>query len=831
MSVIRSDQRISILRPAFNILKICGCWRPSKCYNRPRQIIYVFYTFFVCTLLYSFCISQFLNVILNVRTADDLSEGLYMFIASILACCKIVTLLINHKSIKILVRKLVKEPCKPEDDHESMIQNKFDKSMGSMTIYYTILVEITVVCMILSSVFTDFKDRKLLYSAWIPFDYTTSNLYYIVYLHQVVALIGTSLLNVACDVIVCGLLVHACSQQEILKYRLKGMIEKSNANMGKIVRFHDYLYGYAAMVQEKFKVIIGVQLVSSTLVVCFIMYKLTNTPMSSKYLQFVLYMACMMSQIFFYCWYGNELKLKSVEMVDAISEMDWILLDKNNKKNLINIIRRALNPIEISSAYMYTIDLDTFVSVSKTTKRYCHLFVFTLINTSMILQIMDLVLIVENQDELSENIFLMLTMLVACHKMYSMLMSRNNIAVFNDILENEPFQPENVEEIEIRGRFNKRAEIQAYIYTVVNELAVIFHSYSGVLKSEKLPYRMWLPYKHLSLTVLIFTYILQALSLIIGSLVHIACDNLIWGMLIHTCSQIEILGYRLKAIKPSESQSAKSSARYHDHVYRMLAKHKNIAVLIDILQKEPFQPENEKEMEIRKEFDKKARWQAFLYLVLTELAVILYSSVAVLKTDDIKLPFRMWLPFDYLPLYLHIIIYFLQTAVLITGSMVNVAYEGLMWGLLIHTYSQLEILECRLRAIKPNDNHSAKAAFTVSTLVVCFTLYVLLMTNDVNVKFAKMIMYACAMLVQIFYFCWYGNEVKLKSNGISDVIFEIDWTQMNNDTKRILLMIMRRATYSIEFTSFHVVTLNLESFVNLLKTSYSAFNVLQSGQG
>ncbi|XP_046144665.1 uncharacterized protein LOC114872760 [Osmia bicornis bicornis] len=802
-----------------------------------------------------------------------------MFIASILACCKIATLLINHKGIKILVRKLVKEPCKPEDDHESTIQNKFDESIGSMTIYYTILVEITVVCMILSSVFTDFKDRKLLYSAWIPFDYSTSNLYYIVYLHQVVALIGTSLLNVACDVIVCGLLVHACSQQEILKYRLKGMIEKSNANMGKIVRFHDYLYGYAAMVQEKFKIIIGVQLVSSTLVVCFIMYKLTNTPMSSKYLQFVLYMACMMSQIFFYCWYGNELKLKSVEMVDAISEMDWILLDKNNKKNLINIIRRALNPIELSSAYMYTMDLDTFVSILKMSysaynllQRTKESFVFTLINTSMILQIMDLVLIVENQDELSENIFLMLTMLVACHKMYSMLMSRKNIAVFNDILENEPFQPENVEEIEIRGRFNRRAEIQAYIYTVVNEMAVIFHSYSGLLKSEKLPYRMWLPYKHLSLTMLIFTYILQALSLMIGSLVHIACDNLIWGMLIHTCSQIEILGYRLKAIKPSEIVSLKiessamqllqrifqllavcgcwqppsstppykkflytvytvilfillnaitllqcldlilvveSQEEFSDNIYltltmlvschkmySMLPSQKNITVLINILEKKPFQPENEKEMEIRKRFDKRAQ------------------------------------------------------------ATVHIACDALIWGLFIHTCSQLEILGARLKAIKQGNNQSAKASaryhdrvyrftrmindefkmiifvqFTVSTLVVCFTLYILVITNDMNTKFVNLIMYACAMLVQIFFFCWYGNEVKLKSIGISDVIFGIDWTQMNNDTKRILLMIMRRATDSIEFTSFHIVTLNLESFVNLLKTSYSAFNVLQSGQG
>nr|XP_034178576.1 odorant receptor 94a-like [Osmia lignaria] len=197
-------------------------------------------------------------------------------------------------------------------------------------------------------------------------------------------------------------------------------------------------------------------------------------------------------------------------------------------------------------------------------------FVFTLLNISTILQIMDLLLNVENQDELSEGIYMMLTILVACHKMYSMLMSRKNIAVLNGILENEPFQPENVEEIEIRRRFNKRAQRQAYIYTAVIELAVIFHSCSGALKPEgqKMPYRMWLPYKHLSLTMLIFTNIQQALSLITGALVHIACDNLIWGMLIHTCSQIEILGYRLNAIKPDEIQSAKSSARYHDRVYR-----------------------------------------------------------------------------------------------------------------------------------------------------------------------------------------------------------------------------------------------------------------------
>lgn len=72
------------------------------------------------------------------------------------------------------------------------------------------------------------------------------------------------------------------------------------------------------MMQDKFKSIIGVQLMSSTLVVCFILYQLTNTPlMSFRYLQFVMYMACMMSQVFFYCWYGNELTLKVLALNES----------------------------------------------------------------------------------------------------------------------------------------------------------------------------------------------------------------------------------------------------------------------------------------------------------------------------------------------------------------------------------------------------------------------------------------------------------------------------------------------------------------------------------
>lgn len=56
---------------------------------------------------------------------------------------------------------------------------------------------------------------------------------------------------------------------------------------------------------------IAMQFVVSTLVVCSNLYQMTkSTSLNASYLPLILYMSCMLTQIFIYCWYGNEVKLK-----------------------------------------------------------------------------------------------------------------------------------------------------------------------------------------------------------------------------------------------------------------------------------------------------------------------------------------------------------------------------------------------------------------------------------------------------------------------------------------------------------------------------------------
>ncbi|XP_024947606.1 odorant receptor 82a-like [Cephus cinctus] len=76
-----------------------------------------------------------------------------------------------------------------------------------------------------------------------------------------------------------------------------------------------------------------------------------------------------------------------------------------------------------------------------------------------------------------------------------------------------------------------------------------------------------------------------------------------------------------------------------------------------------------------------------------------------------------------------------------------------------------------------------------------------------------MCLYLASVLFQLFVYCWYGNEVILKSTEIKDAIFQSNWGCLKSSTKRNFIIVMIQAQRAIEFTSGYVITLSLESYV------------------
>ncbi|XP_072761983.1 odorant receptor 13a-like isoform X1 [Anoplolepis gracilipes] len=283
--------------------------------------------------------------------------------------------------------------------------------------------------------------------------------------------------------------------------------------------------------------------------------------------------------------------------------------------------------------------------------------------------------------------------------------------------------------------------------------------------------------------------------------------------------------------------------------------------LVKTLQERPCKPSSKEEINIQMKYDNLIRTYSISYTILASFSATGATIGEVLAILKGELPYRGWVPYD---IYSSLVLFWLtslqEMLALGIGTIVNIATETLVLGFCLQICSQIEILKHRLRiaiqADEKEESYDSKKSrflehiryhlciirfakmvnqvfnqvlfvqFFASILILCTSVYHL-SSHVTLVDFVKLVIYTFCMFVQIFVYCWAGNEVILKSTTLSEAIYEINWTSVTISEQKDLLMIMKRSTRPIKFTSSFLVTLSLESYTNILKTSYSAFNVLQ----
>ncbi|XP_070156659.1 odorant receptor Or1-like [Polyergus mexicanus] len=355
---------MQVLRFPLKFLTMAGCWPPvtSSLY---KQIMYNAYTSLLILLLFTFMVPQFVDVIMHIKNPDDFTDTLYLMMAMVMACAKMLSLLMNRKNIEILTNALMEKPFRPLESDEIEIRQKFDNIIQTNSIVYAVMIEGTCTCMNISSFFTHLRRGNLAYREWIPYEYSSNIMFYIIYFRQLISLTAAAVVNVACDCLINAMMLHIYCQIELLECRLKKCL-RGRVNFGECVYHHDHIYKFAYMINEKFKVIIAFQFTVSMLVVCSNLYQVAKITLSAEYIPLMLYTFCMAFQILIYCWYGNQVKLKSTQLSHEIFGMDWTNVDKKIKESLIMIMNRSLRPIEFSSIHIVTVNLDSFVKLIKT---------------------------------------------------------------------------------------------------------------------------------------------------------------------------------------------------------------------------------------------------------------------------------------------------------------------------------------------------------------------------------------------------------------------------------------------------------------------------------
>ncbi|XP_011067880.1 PREDICTED: odorant receptor Or2-like [Acromyrmex echinatior] len=283
----------------------------------------------------------------------------------------------------------------------------------------------------------------------------------------------------------------------------------------------------------------------------------------------------------------------------------------------------------------------------------------------------------------------------------------------------------------------------------------------------------------------------------------------------------------------------------------VVVRRKAIINLVQILLTAPCKPRNEDEMTIQTKFDKFIKSCSIKYSLLATSSVTGVTVRSVLNAMQGQLPYRVWLPYDFNVSPIFWITSVQQIITVIFVTIINVGTETLVFGLFLQTCAQFEIFE---KHSSPSSNEEKaiiskyihhhlkiyKYARTVnvifnqvlfvqffgSILVLCTSVYYLSAHSTLS-ETATLIVYTICMFVQIYVYCWSGNEVILKSMSVGDAIYHMNWPSLSVNERKELLMIMLRSTLPMKFTSSFLITLSLQSYSSILKISYSAFNVLQ----
>ncbi|XP_077282434.1 odorant receptor 13a-like isoform X2 [Temnothorax americanus] len=350
--LIIASVEMQILPLNFLLYTISGLWRPIEWSSKYSRLLYSVYTFFTIYLMAYIMLAHLLYIIFVIDNVEDFASASPFFLSSLSLLFKAITAVIYRGEIINLVETLQEKPCKACNEDETDIQIKFDGSIRSYTIYYILLCTFSALGAVAAGV-----------------------------LDVLEAIIVCTMVNVATETIVLGFCLQTCAQFEILKYRLQNMTKrreeeifpKSSLNnasretgiWSEHISHHLCIIRLAEMINDVYRQVIFIQFFISILVLCSVVYYLSSHLTLTDLATMIVFTFCMFLQIFFYCWAGNEVMLKSTGLSEVVYHMDWMLMTVSEQKNLLMIMKRSAKPVKLTSSFLVTLSLESYGNLLK----------------------------------------------------------------------------------------------------------------------------------------------------------------------------------------------------------------------------------------------------------------------------------------------------------------------------------------------------------------------------------------------------------------------------------------------------------------------------------
>ncbi|XP_060802235.1 uncharacterized protein LOC106137634 [Amyelois transitella] len=788
-------------------MKILGLYPINRESSKYKKILHCIYRCVILSLVLLYTVQQILKVYEVRDKADKVMATMFLFLTNTDFIYKVVVLWTKSDQIEEIFQ-ITKGPIYNQEDieHRAPLQNTIRESLLVVR-FFNYISMFTCFLWCVQPTVQHLQGKPIELPIWLPFDVNCDPNFYLAILYMWIQTTWLAMSNTIIDGLIAFSLEQCKTQITIIRLDLENIVQKCKREiedtpasfsnilenrLKKLIIHHKEVVKMATKVQDIFGNAVFYLFFVGGWILCTSAYRMvTVSPVSVEFISMVFYINCILIELFLYCYYGNEITFETNMLMKSAYATDWQAFPIKHRRILIMFMERIKVPIQPMAGSLVPLSNSSFVSIVRSSYTF---YAF-----------------LKNSDK-------------SMGGTVSLFRSKGIIATRKE---------------------NFNMELQLSYFSLHRHIQILrtLGLYSLDRNSSKFKKALHGIYR-----CIIFAFIL-----------------------LYTFQEIlKIYEGRHDADKMMETIFL--FLTYTDFIYKVVVVWMKSDQIEEILQimRDPIY--NQGDIAHRDPLLNTIR-ASFLFVRTFNLMTLftcflwaLQPTIQHVKGKSIEI--AIWLPFDVNRnpnFYFAILYMFFQTSFLGLG---NSTIDSFITFMLEQCKTQMKILrvdlenivercklettrtsisfsddlEMRLRKMILHHREIVKMVknvqdifgnvvfylFVVGGWILCTSAYRMVSINQASVEFASMALYICCILLELFIYCFFGNEITFESNMLMDSAYASDWLAFPLKHRRTLIIFMERIKCPIKPVAGYLVPLANSTFVSILRSSYTFYAFLKN---
>nr|AJF23795.1 olfactory receptor OR26 [Planotortrix octo] len=379
------------LVPHLKNLRYCGILPLPSDNPILKRRLHKIYMGFSFSFIMLYTVQQIVNVYQVRSDVDKVMDSMFLLLTFCDSICKQVAFIMNPHKIQEML-EIMQGPNfnQGREEHRPLLLKTVFQAQLLLKIFNTLCL-LTCLLWVLFPIISHIKEEAIEFTIWLPFDANQNPQFYVamVYVWLQTSWLGYN--NSTMDIFIMYLFAQTKTQLTILRIDLENLVSRSKTEAAVssftytdllekhfrgIIHHYNEIIKFSSMNEGIFNGPILFQFLISGWIICTTAYRTVNmSPASGEFSSMILYMICILSELFLFCFYGNEVAYESEILMESAYCMDWTEMPVKYRRFLIIFMERIKNPIKPKAGKIVPLSINTFVQVVKSSYTF-----FTFLN-------------------------------------------------------------------------------------------------------------------------------------------------------------------------------------------------------------------------------------------------------------------------------------------------------------------------------------------------------------------------------------------------------------------------------------------------------------------